>query len=285
MTPRVEIRQSGRAGSISYHEGLEAASFQWEFALSPALAIVCGPRSAEWDRIFPWAAGRQAEVYRRIAQEVVRQKAPDSRFELDLDEGVITILEPRRRTRTGRKRRKGAGPLDAVAELGDREVEKLIDMLVHDGISGRVVEALGQIDHPRARSLVEEAARDHLSVDTRLAAAEALHARGALADLESVLVREIKMLNRPADGLARALRLAEIQPTSAVKQALLWASWNATECAPECARLLLRLTAGAPALETMAAVLPELGLHSSYFERKVAFDILCQRTGMTLAEG
>ena len=90
------------------------------------------------------------------------------------------------------------------------------------------------------------------------------------------------MLSRPADGLARALRLAEADPTPTVKQALLWASWNQTECAPACARLLLSLVGGREAVEAMSVVLPALGLHRSAFERRAAFEALCQRVGMTL---
>ncbi len=41
--PRVDIRDAGRAGSITYREGLHSASFDWEFALSAALAIITGP--------------------------------------------------------------------------------------------------------------------------------------------------------------------------------------------------------------------------------------------------
>src|SRR5262249_25099844 len=49
MAPRVEIQDSGRAGSISYHEGLHTASFYWEFASPPALAFISGPKASEWD--------------------------------------------------------------------------------------------------------------------------------------------------------------------------------------------------------------------------------------------
>jgi hypothetical protein len=172
-----------------------------------------------------------------------------------------------------------------VGELADDELEQLIDLMLRDEMSGPIVDGLAQIDHPKARAAVDEASRHHLSVDIRLAAAEALQARGALADLEPVLIRELKMLNRRADGLARALRLAEAHPTPAVKQALLWATWNQTECAPDCARLLLKLVGGARAVEAMADVLPGLDLHTSFFQRKAAFEALCQKMGMTLDPG
>ena len=152
-------------------------------------------------------------------------------------------------------------------------------------MSGPTVEALAQIDHEKAHAAVDEASHHPLSVDVRLAAAEALHARGVLADLEPVLVRELKLLNRRTDGLARALRLAEAHPSPPVKQALLWASWNQTECSADCARLLLRLVAGPGAVEMMADVLRGLELHTSFFQRKAAFDALCRKIRMTLDPG
>jgi hypothetical protein len=285
MAPRVEIGNGGRAGTITYREGLHTASFDWEFGGSPALAIITGPRTADWDRLCPWAAGRQAEIFEHVATEVVRQKASGCGHEIDLAAGVITILESRSARPPRRRGTRPVSPLDPVSNLGDAELEELIQLILRDGISGPVVDALGQIDHPRANAAVEEASRDHLSVDVRLAAAEALHAHGRLPDLEPVLTRELRMLNRAADGLARALRLAEAHPTPAVKQALLWASWNQTECAPECARLLLRLVGGEGAVNAFSATLPKLGLHVSHFDRKAAFDALCQQLGMSLDPG
>ena len=266
--PRVEITDGGRAGSITYREGLHTLQFDWEFALSPALVIINGPTASEWERLGDWATGRQEEIFQHVAGEVIRQKASGHGADIDLPAGTITILEGRRRGSSPR------GPLDARGEL--------LDLLLREGPSGPTIDPLAQIDHPKAQAAVEEGSRHHLSVDVRLAAAEALHARGKLADPEPVLVRELRALNRRADGLGRALRLAAANPTPAVKQALLWASWNQTECAADCARLLVRLVSGPGAVETMAEVLRGLELHSSYFQRKAAFDALCQKVGMTL---
>jgi hypothetical protein len=274
--PTVEIRDAGRAGSITYREGLHTLQFDWEFALSPAMVIINGPTTSEWERLGGWAAGRQEESFEHVAGEVIRQKASGHSADIDLAAGTITILEGRRRRSSPR------GPLDAVGELPRSEIEELIDLILREGPSGPTVDALAQIDHPKAQAAVEEASRHHLSVDVRLAAAEALHARGRLADLEPVLVRELKVLNRRADGLGRALRLAAAHPTPAVKQALLWASWNHTECAADCAKLLVTLTAGPEAVPALADVLAGLGFHTSYFQRKAAFDALCRKIQMTL---
>lgn len=278
MTPRVEISDSGRAGSVSYQEEPNTAVFDWELALSPALAVITGPNAEVWDRRFPWAAGRQAEIFQHVAREVVRQRAPGCGYELDLPGGCITVLQS-----TGSPER---ATLDAVGELNDADRKELVRALTQDSLTGTIVESLGSIDHPDAQAKVDAALHDHLSIDNRLAAAEVLHAQGRLRDLETFLAREIRMLNEPRDGLARALRLAAEHPTETVRQALLWASWNQTDCAPECARLLLALTgtARAPLSATVEAMLGKLGLHNSYFDRKAAFDALCQQLGMTLDE-
>jgi hypothetical protein len=123
-----------------------------------------------------------------------------------------------------------------------------------------------------------------LSIDTRLAAAEVLDERHRMPDFDLFLARQIHRLDRPANGLARALFLAEKHPSQTVKQALLWASYNATVCAPECAKLLLKLTCAArePFRADVELILSKLGLHSSYFDRKAAFDDLSRRVGMVL---
>jgi hypothetical protein len=284
----VEISNGGRAGSVSYHEGSNTACFDWEFALPPALALISGPGAKLWDRRYPWAAGRQDEVYQVVAREVVRQQAPECRFRVDLDQGVITVFLPRRpKSLRGRRTAKPRHTeLEEVAELSQQDRKRLITALSVEGMTGPVVEALGSIDDPEARAAVDQASRDHLSIDIRLAAAEVMNAQGRLTDLDAVLAREIRMLNEPRDGLARALRLASLHPSDTVKQALLWASWNTTDCAPECARLLLALTGMAhePLSASVEAMLGKLGLHNSYFDRKAAFDALCQQVGMKLAD-
>src|SRR5262245_17697429 len=74
----VEIAQSGRGGSIAYREGANTVAFDWEFGASPAIALIFGPAAQTWDRHYPWAAGRQAEIYDVVGAEAVRQKAPDA---------------------------------------------------------------------------------------------------------------------------------------------------------------------------------------------------------------
>lgn len=81
--------------------------------------------------------------------------------------------------------------------------------------------------------------------------------------------------------------MAAQHPSEAVKQGLLWASYNATECAPHCARLLLILTGAAmePFDEHIQQILTKLGLHNSAFDRQAAFDKLRRMVGTKLDEG
>jgi hypothetical protein len=77
--------------------------------------------------------------------------------------------------------------------------------------------------------------------------------------------------------------LAAQHPSAEVRQALLWASYNATLCAPPCAAQLLTVNGlVAPFDETVTAVLGDLGLHVNSFRRDAAFAKLSALVGMTL---
>ena len=92
MNPVVDITTSGRGGQIVYREDDNTITFDWEFAMSPALALAWGPSRAVWDQTCPWAAGRQVAIYEFVGAEIVRQQARDGGFEYDLDRGELTIL-------------------------------------------------------------------------------------------------------------------------------------------------------------------------------------------------
>ena len=240
MTPVVDISTTGRGGGITYREGERTIPFDWEFGMSPALALVWGPTRADWDTRYPWASGRQASIYERVGEEVVRQKAPDGGFEYDLDLGHLTILN----------------------ETGARA-------------QGHAI--------ARAEAAADEMRR-HISVDARLASAEEMERDGRFQNLEEVLAREIRRLSRPDDGLERALRLAAMHPSETIRQALLWASYNATPCAPHCAaQLLTMIGVGTEPFDAdIALMLSKLGRHTSDAARNAAFAELSKRVGMML---
>jgi len=132
----------------------------------------------------------------------------------------------------------------------------------------------------RAAAAAEER-RLYASLDARLAAAEATNDSAAI---EAALAREIRRLYQPSDGLDRAMRLAAAHPTEGIRQALLWASYNATECARRCAETLMAMTNTLPTPLTsdVQSMLARLGRHTSDMDRKVAFEELSARVGMTL---
>jgi len=99
MKPTVDIATSGRGGTITYREDDNQVRFDFEFADSPAVALLFGTTSAEWDALYPWAVGRQSSIYECVGAEVVRQQAAGGSYEYDLDTGQLTIFK-RSRTRT-----------------------------------------------------------------------------------------------------------------------------------------------------------------------------------------
>src|SRR5262249_34812364 len=89
---QVTITQSGRGGSIVYDEDGRSVPFDWEFALPPTLALIWGPQASTWDADYPWAVGRQREVYEFVGSEVVRQKTLGAHFTFDLEAGTLEII-------------------------------------------------------------------------------------------------------------------------------------------------------------------------------------------------
>jgi hypothetical protein len=74
----------GRAGWIEYGEHGERCRFGWELlggGRSVLYVMVPGPE--QWDSDVPWARGRRQQILARVAEEVVRQKCPSCRWELD----------------------------------------------------------------------------------------------------------------------------------------------------------------------------------------------------------
>lgn len=72
----VHIITRGRDGEILYIEKGNTCKFYWEFLGGDAIVGVSFPKKDQWDATYPWAAGRQDEIMKRVAKEVVRQKAP-----------------------------------------------------------------------------------------------------------------------------------------------------------------------------------------------------------------
>jgi hypothetical protein len=174
--------------------------------------------------------------------------------------------------------------IDAIAQMTPAERDEICTVLSARDATWREVEALAAIDLPAARAAIEAASQDYLHIDTRLAAAEVMHERGDLKDIENFLAKQIRALTKIQDGLTRALLMAEQHPSETVKQALLWASWNRTECAPHCAALVAYLqgVAKEPFDWNLRPLFLRLGEHESLNDRKAAFEELCVLVKMEL---
>jgi hypothetical protein len=91
--PTVEVLEDGRSGRVLYRDPDGELSFYWELGGGDAVAIVNIGTPAEWKERHPWAARRRAEILRFVAQELVRQKAPNCRPESDDAAGVLYLRQ------------------------------------------------------------------------------------------------------------------------------------------------------------------------------------------------
>jgi hypothetical protein len=90
---RVEMPMGGRDGYIGYYEGPHAASFYWEFGGDDVVVILHIGQPSGWSRQHPWAADRQREILERVTQEVIRQRAPTCKADIDEAGGYIYFRE------------------------------------------------------------------------------------------------------------------------------------------------------------------------------------------------
>jgi hypothetical protein len=89
----VTVDQTGRSGSIAYKEPSGSISFYWEFGGGDTVAIIWLPKSPEWSSRYPWAVERRRQILERVAREVVRQKAPTCKADIDEQQGYMYIRE------------------------------------------------------------------------------------------------------------------------------------------------------------------------------------------------
>ena len=88
---RVEIQEGGRCGAIRYTETAGVLTFSWEFGGGDVTAIISVGTEEAWLRRSPWTAGRRGEILKHVAREVIRQKAPNRRAEIDGAKGFIYV--------------------------------------------------------------------------------------------------------------------------------------------------------------------------------------------------
>ena len=87
----VKIVSRGQAGTVHYIEGIQSMKFDWEFGGHDIIALVWGPEASLWNRKYPWATGRRKEIMRRVADEVIKQKAQNCWADIDYEHTYIKI--------------------------------------------------------------------------------------------------------------------------------------------------------------------------------------------------
>ncbi len=89
----VTIVEEGRIGRVHYRERAGELSFAWEFGGGDVVVIVHVGTPAEWNASNRWAAERRTEIVRFVAAELVRQKAPACRAEIDDEVGCLYLRQ------------------------------------------------------------------------------------------------------------------------------------------------------------------------------------------------
>jgi hypothetical protein len=93
MTRSVAITENGRDGRVVYREPAGEQSFYWEFGGGDVVAIVQVGTADAWRTSAPWAVDRRGEILSYVAAEVVRQKAPGCRADIDDRGGCIYLRQ------------------------------------------------------------------------------------------------------------------------------------------------------------------------------------------------
>lgn len=88
---KVTITVEGRSGDVRYSEQDDSVTGWWEFAGGDAVAIVSMGSASIWHTQHPWAVDRRVAILRRVADEVIRQKASGCTADIDEEGGWITI--------------------------------------------------------------------------------------------------------------------------------------------------------------------------------------------------
>ena len=79
----VECEPVGKSGYVFYHEGSRELPLYWEYGGGDVVVIVRADDPSKFWMRHPWIAGREREILERVAAEVVRQRAPSCRADID----------------------------------------------------------------------------------------------------------------------------------------------------------------------------------------------------------
>ncbi|TLV03040.1 hypothetical protein [Dyadobacter luticola] len=86
----LDYEQEGRGGTITYREADVKIRFDWEFAGGRAMVLIFIPEGEYWEAHTKTPLSRRLEILHRMATQVIADKAPGHRFEIDYN--TITII-------------------------------------------------------------------------------------------------------------------------------------------------------------------------------------------------
>lgn len=115
---KVSITQEGRSGSVTYAEDGGRINGWWEFGGGDAVTLISMGSREEWRTGHTWALGQRAAILSFVAGEVLRQKAPGCRAEIDEESGLITVYQG-----PAQAERKAIAPGTAPASPAARKAE------------------------------------------------------------------------------------------------------------------------------------------------------------------
>jgi hypothetical protein len=91
---KVNIEEHGRSGAIRYVEHQNEISFDYELSGGGSVVMVWGTEEPKWNETYQWAVDRCRQIYERVAESAILQKAPTCKYVLNLKTGTIDIYEP-----------------------------------------------------------------------------------------------------------------------------------------------------------------------------------------------
>ena len=91
MKQSVTVTDRGRESEVTYREGSHTITGYQEFGGADVVAIVSMGSVDDWRARHAWAVDHRAQILRYIADEVIRQKAPDCAVEIDEASGNIVL--------------------------------------------------------------------------------------------------------------------------------------------------------------------------------------------------
>ena len=174
--------------------------------------------------------------------------------------------------------------LASLDDMDQSEREQAEKRMLDRALEWREIEVLEKLGSARGWKAIRETFDDNRSIETRLAAAEALERGGKLGiPIDEVVTEAVLEIRDIGEGSTRALLLAERYPTERVKRALLQAAGRRSEIAMHCGALLCYLTGKAK--EAFDWELRPLFLRlvpgNEETDRTAAYGELCTLVGMT----